>query len=565
MVRNGRVATACCVWMLVFRAMSSVSMGFHLQRAFHQPGELLPTPRRLHHQRSKLCRRSRSPPAPGPRTPLSMRGGEGPPAIDFYYWPVPCGWKVAIMLEECGMRFNVHPTNILAGEQFDPAYLEKNPNNKVPTVVDHDGPDGTPFTVFESGAILLYLGEKADSFLGGPPGSAARHLVVQWLMFQMASVGPMFGQTGYWRNYARGDDTELRHGRERYGNETLRIYRVLDKRLAAAPFLAGSDYSVADMAVYPWIQPFMHLEEAQRDLADFPHVRQWYERIKARPAVQRAYELLAKDCKIGDRSDATHLNLFEKQKSVGVSAAAVPQRSTDARALPNIELWYTPIDNHVHAVEAVVAYCELEACITVTPTSPFGVDLTADPPRPGFASLSEANPLLTVPAAKVDGSPLYGGPVIYEFLNTLRPDHVPSLFPAEPAAALETRRSLWLADGLFDQFVVLLLEINHTTPRDDAVRRQWGKVVECLQALNSDAKRWRSAHAAAGVARLDIAQLRAACTLDFIEKRPGPALAAGAGEGWSWREGREELAAWFDEVRSLPIFSSQLASKSSKR
>ena len=115
----------------------------------------------------------------------------------------------------------------------------------------------------------------------------------------------MFGQTGYWRNYARGDDTELRHGRERYGNETLRIYRVLDKRLAAAPFLAGSDYSVADMAVYPWIQPFMHLEEAQRDLADFPHVRQWYERIKARPAVQRAYELLAKDCKIGDRSDDT--------------------------------------------------------------------------------------------------------------------------------------------------------------------------------------------------------------------------------------------------------------------
>ena len=126
----------------------------------------------------------------------------------------------------------------------------------------------------------------------------------------------------------------------------------------------------------------MHLEEAQRDLADLPHVRQWYEVIKARPAVQRAYELLAKDCKIGDRSDATHLNLFEKQKTVGVSAAAVPQRSTDARVLPNIELWYTPIDNHVHAVEAVVAYCELEACITVTPTSPFGVDLTADPPRP---------------------------------------------------------------------------------------------------------------------------------------------------------------------------------------
>ena len=113
--------------------------------------------------------------------------------------------------------------------------------------------------------------------------------------------------------------------------------------------------------------------------------------------------------------------------------------------------------------------------------------------------------------------------------------------------------------------MALLLEINQTTPRDDVVRRQWGKVVECLQALNSDAKRWRSAHVAAGGARLDIAQLRAACTLDFIEKRPGPALAAGAGDGWTWREGRVELAAWFDEVRSLPIFSSQLASKSSKR
>ena len=133
--------------------------------------------------------------------------------IDFYYWPVPCGWKVAIMLEESGLPYRVNPVNILRGDQFDPAYLELNPNNKVPTIVDPAGPEGVPFTVFESGAILLYLGEKVDAFLGGKPGSAARHECVQWLMFQMASVGPMFGQCGYFRNYARGSDEELRYAK----------------------------------------------------------------------------------------------------------------------------------------------------------------------------------------------------------------------------------------------------------------------------------------------------------------------------------------------------------------
>lgn len=152
-----------------------------------------------------------------PRLSLCIRGGESgaderDPArdapIDFYYWPVPCGWKVAIMLEECGLPYNVQPVNILQGDQFDPDYLLLNPNNKVPTIVDPVGPDGSPFTVFESGAILLYLGEKADRFLGGPPGSAARHTVLQWLMFQMASVGPMFGQVRMYRVTVRVSRSE---------------------------------------------------------------------------------------------------------------------------------------------------------------------------------------------------------------------------------------------------------------------------------------------------------------------------------------------------------------------
>ena len=290
------------------------------------------------------------------------------------------------MLEEIGLSYKVHPVNILQGDQFDPEYLKKNPNNKVPTIVDPLGPDGTlvsvgswvrtsrlrcqhltpaydcagkPFTVFESGAILLYLGEKADRFLGGPPGSAVRHTVVQWLMFQMASVGPMFGQCGYFRNYARGSEEELRHGRERYGNETARIYRVLEKRLAASAFLGGDDYSVADMAVFPWIQPFMH----GTDLSQFPALKRWFELIQERPAVRRAYQLLASDCKIGDRSEQIHANLFDKQRIVGTkelipepkpstrgpAQEAHEEAAAGVRALPKIELWYTPIANHVHA------------------------------------------------------------------------------------------------------------------------------------------------------------------------------------------------------------------------
>ena len=174
----------------------------------------------------------------------------------------------------------------------------------------------------------------------------------------------MFGQCGYFRNYARGTDEELRHGRDRYGNETARIYRVLEQRLSTSPYIAGVDYSIADMATYPWIQPYMH----GTDLAEYPNIQRWFDAVKGRPAVQRAYALLAEDCKIGDKSDETHANLFEKQQSVGVreqgrakddedgptvataAAASVassamgerdgPGAADQRRDVPDIELWY---------------------------------------------------------------------------------------------------------------------------------------------------------------------------------------------------------------------------------
>jgi len=271
---------------------------------------------------------------------------------------------------------------------------------------------------------------------------------------------------------------DARHGRERYGNETQRIYRVLEKRLSSLQYLAGAEYTVADMAVFPWIQPFMH----GTDLADYPHLRRWYESVKARPAVQRAYELLAEDCKIGDKSDSTHENLFDKQRSVGMMPVGEKEggggrAEGDARkpwarkpVLHKLDLWYTPIANHVHAVEAVINICELHQHVSLIPTSPFQVQ--EEPNRPGFATLPHTNPLLTVPAMKVDGKEvLYGGPVIYEYLNTLRPAHVPSLIPADEAAAVRMRRCLWLADGMYTQIYTDRQAHTHTHARTHAHTR----------------------------------------------------------------------------------------------
>lgn len=221
--------------------------------------------------------------------------------IDVYYWPTPNGQKATIMVEECGLDYTVKPINILKGEQFDPEFLALNPNNKIPTIVDRDGPGGKPFTVFESGAVLLYLAEKTGKFL--PKTEAARYETIQWLMFQVASVGPMFGQCGHFLGYA---PEPIQYAIDRYKNETLRLYGVMDKRLADTEYLAG-DYSIADIATYPWID-VRWLHEIEID--EFPNVKRWYETLKARPGVERGMAVMKEDEVIGNPSDETREAFF---------------------------------------------------------------------------------------------------------------------------------------------------------------------------------------------------------------------------------------------------------------
>lgn len=221
--------------------------------------------------------------------------------IDVYYWPTPNGQKATIMVEECGLGYTVKPINILKGEQFDPEFLALNPNNKIPTIVDHNGPEGKPFTVFESGAVLLYLAEKTGKFL--PKTEVARYETIQWLMFQVASVGPMFGQCGHFLGYA---PEPIQYAIDRYKNETLRLYGVMDKRLADTEYLAG-DYSIADIATYPWID-VRWLHEIEID--EFPNVKRWYETLKARPGVERGMAVMKEDEVIGNPSDETREAFF---------------------------------------------------------------------------------------------------------------------------------------------------------------------------------------------------------------------------------------------------------------
>jgi GST-like protein len=205
--------------------------------------------------------------------------------IDLYTWPTPNGHKVHIMLEECGLPYNVHPINIGAGDQFKPEFLRISPNNKMPALVDQDGPDGAPIAVFESGAILIYLAEKTGRFL--PADARARYAALQWLMFQMGGIGPMLGQAHHFRQYA---PDPIDYAINRYTNEANRLYRVLDRRLSEAPYLAGADYSIADMAAWPWMR-FPDRQGVETD--KLPHYRRWFEAIAARPAVQRGVEVLA--------------------------------------------------------------------------------------------------------------------------------------------------------------------------------------------------------------------------------------------------------------------------------
>ena len=204
--------------------------------------------------------------------------------IELHTWSTPNGRKVSIMLEELGLPYSVHPVNIGKDEQFRPEFLAISPNNKIPAIVDPDGPGGKRFALFESGAILIYLGEKTGRFI--PKDAATRYVALQWLMFQMGGLGPMLGQT---HHFLRAAPEPVPYAIKRYKDETRRLYGVLDKRLAEAEHLAG-EYSIADIASYPWVARH---EWHQIELGDFPNVKRWYDAIGARPAVQRGMKVPA--------------------------------------------------------------------------------------------------------------------------------------------------------------------------------------------------------------------------------------------------------------------------------
>jgi GST-like protein len=203
--------------------------------------------------------------------------------IDLYSWPTPNGHKVHIMLEECALTYRVHPIDIGAGDQFSPEFLAISPNNKIPALVDSDGPDGRPISMFESGAILIYLASKTGRLL--PESVRERYVALQWLMFQVGHIGPMLGQAHHFRQYA---PERIEYAVDRYTREAARMYGVMDRRLAEVPYFAGT-YSVADIALYPWTRSH---ENQGIDLAQFPNVRRWQQAIAARPAVQRGLEVL---------------------------------------------------------------------------------------------------------------------------------------------------------------------------------------------------------------------------------------------------------------------------------
>jgi len=204
--------------------------------------------------------------------------------IDLYFWPTPNGWKPAIMLEECGLPYRIVPVNIGRGDQLKPDFLKISPNNRIPAIVDHDPPGGgAPVTMFESGAILSYLAEKAGKFL--PQDLRGRYDVMQWLFWQVGGLGPMAGQNHFFSGYA---SEKIPYAIDRYRKETNRLYGVLDAQLGRTGAYVVGDYSIADMACWPWVVP--HERQGQR-LDEFPHVKRWFETVKARPAVRRAVDI----------------------------------------------------------------------------------------------------------------------------------------------------------------------------------------------------------------------------------------------------------------------------------
>lgn len=205
--------------------------------------------------------------------------------IDLYTWPTPNGHKIHILLEELGLAYKVHAIDIGKGEQFKPKFLKISPNNKIPALVDSDGPDGQPISLFESGAIMLYLAAKTGRFL--PATDGAKYDVLQWLMFQMGGLGPMLGQAHHFRIYA---PEKIDYAVNRYTNEAKRLYGVLDQQLKTKQWIAGGEYSIADMAIFPWLRSW---QNQGIDWADYPHLKVWYDRISERPAVQKAVLVLA--------------------------------------------------------------------------------------------------------------------------------------------------------------------------------------------------------------------------------------------------------------------------------
>jgi GST-like protein len=202
--------------------------------------------------------------------------------IELYYWPTPNGFKISIMLEECGLPYRMIPVNISAGEQFKPSFLKISPNNRMPAIIDPDGPGGKPISIFESGAILQYLGRKTGKFY--PKDERARVEVDQWLFWQMGGLGPMAGQAHHFRNYSK---ETLTYAIDRYVNEVHRLYGVMNKRLGKRKFLAG-DYSIADMACIGWANLW---KNQGQDIEEFPNLKRWIARVKERPAVARGMKL----------------------------------------------------------------------------------------------------------------------------------------------------------------------------------------------------------------------------------------------------------------------------------
>ena len=230
--------------------------------------------------------------------------------IDLYYWTTPNGHKITLFLEEAGLEYGIHPVNIGKGEQFQPAFLAISPNNRIPAIVDHAPADGgKPISVFESGAILLYLAGKTGKFI--PKDLRGQVTTLEWLMWQMGGLGPMAGQNHHFANYA---PEKIQYAIDRYVKETSRLYAVLDKRLAGRDFIAGREYTIADMACYPWVMP----DRQGQDIEDFPNLKRWLAAIRARPATARAYALVKQvnPQAGGIRTEAERKVLFGQDRSV---------------------------------------------------------------------------------------------------------------------------------------------------------------------------------------------------------------------------------------------------------